>query len=791
MSSASMSPPGPSFSTVPPPPKRHQVGPPGQPDAVNTAPPPRPAPQGVPPGPSQSGISGPQYSFYQNPGPSYAVPYHQSPKYSTTPVPAPSTTPNGPPRSSHGPAERTHYGHIGGPPSPPLSRSVHNSTPGPAPPVSSSQPRQMSSSYDTRPPPTTTSSGFASINMPQASSGFAPINARATATPPVPHANLAKPIEPDTTKTPSHPQIIDHGLDGARYHGYGTTPTTNATTAPSSTSSKRTPSTTHPYQMSEAFANRHHHCERVDSLNRGIWTSHGPGGTQENPTGPPVEMYLRCDHDGCRRIDWRTVHGLQCHIVKNHEQPKGTIGSLEKALDRYGVPVREVEDYERQHGRGTAGTVADPKNHKIKTKTKEALVNHKAGVLRRNTPTSYGIDPSARPAGYKPSPTTTRENSTRPDSVKRSPSASTATAGFVQDDIVYSDEEEVKEAKEATKTAPLLASRPVNRFEAIRTDWHSTVGSIETPSKPETAGNKVPRDADMTHTSPSAVPAPTTSPAAGDSHYIGSVVPDRRPAVSMTPPLSDLSRTVSIPDPSKIASNDSVPAWNGTPSMMPDSTSLLQARTQLIHDPVRPMEAHQVKEEGGPAAIPTPPAQPSEDTDTQMSGVADEGPKVEKSVDGVVNGDAKNDESAVDPTRQGSGPPPTALEGKEDGEKNNDQVKEAVAAAPNGRGPNMPSPLMTTKSLEASGTFKRMSRRSSAARKGLTEMDVEFARDGDRPKEKEDGGDDDGDSITVASNTTTTRDRNKEENLKDRERETARTPPRRTANTRLLRKGRA
>jgi len=65
-------------------------------------------------------------------------------------------------------------------------------------------------------------------------------------------------------------------------------------------------------------------------------------------------MYLRCDHDRCMRMDWGTVHGLQCHIVKSHKQPKGTIGSLQKALDRYGVPVSEVEALERQHGQGTA-----------------------------------------------------------------------------------------------------------------------------------------------------------------------------------------------------------------------------------------------------------------------------------------------------------------------------------------------------------------------------------------------------------------------------------------------------
>lgn len=136
-------------------------------------------------------------------------------------------------------------------------------------------------------------------------------------------------------------------------------------------SGKRTPSTTHPYQMSEAFANRHHHCERVDSLNRGIWTWYGHAGTQENPTTIPAEMYLKCNHDDCGRIDWRTVHGLQCHIVKNHEQPKGTIGSLEKALERYGVPVKYIEEIEKRDGLGTGGTMADPKNTKIKSRMKE------------------------------------------------------------------------------------------------------------------------------------------------------------------------------------------------------------------------------------------------------------------------------------------------------------------------------------------------------------------------------------------------------------------------------------
>ncbi len=59
------------------------------------------------------------------------------------------------------------------------------------------------------------------------------------------------------------------------------------------------------------------------------------------------------------RIDWKTVHGLQCHIVKNHGIPKGTIGSLELALEKYGVPVQDIEDHEKKHGLGSAGTMAE------------------------------------------------------------------------------------------------------------------------------------------------------------------------------------------------------------------------------------------------------------------------------------------------------------------------------------------------------------------------------------------------------------------------------------------------
>lgn len=389
ISTASTSPPGPAYSTIPPPAKRHQSNPPGQSGS------PRTMPQAATPTP-QVAAPAPSYSFYQG-GPKPFMQYQASSAYSAAPPPASTQAPPLPPPPpsvpSQAPRQDLHERQpfsVNGRPASPLTRPPQNAT---GPPHSLSTvppPRQISSTYDTRPPPPATNSGFATVNTaPAQSSGFATINARSAATPPSNNSPLAK-SDQEQAKPMLH--TTSYGSETA-----GKSSSANSTPA---ATGKRTPSTTHPYQMSEAFANRHHHCERVDDLNRGIWTSYGQGGTQEHPTGPATEMYLRCNHDNCRRIDWRTVHGLQCHIVKSHEQPKGTIGSLEKALDRYGVPVKEVEQYEREHGEGTGGTVADPKNLKIKNKTRE-----QAGFGgKKVTPGSYGIDPNARPAGYKPSP---------------------------------------------------------------------------------------------------------------------------------------------------------------------------------------------------------------------------------------------------------------------------------------------------------------------------------------------------------------------------------------------------
>jgi hypothetical protein len=144
-------------------------------------------------------------------------------------------------------------------------------------------------------------------------------------------------------------------------------------------------------------------------------------------------MYLRCSHENCLRIDWRTVHGLQCHIVKNHEQPKGTIGSLEKALDKYGVPVSEVEEYEKLHGPGSGGTMADPKNTKPKSRatprTSEIMPSVVTlGNAQVQLPSESPTPPPAAPAA---------SNLLFPKLSQR-----TSTGGFLQNDIVYSDDDE-------------------------------------------------------------------------------------------------------------------------------------------------------------------------------------------------------------------------------------------------------------------------------------------------------------------------------------------------------------
>lgn len=454
-----MSPPGPAFSTLPPPPKRHQPGPPGQTNSPSMSH--RPTSQGsiappsLPPPPQSSTSSrAPSHSFVQAGHPTQPpVSYGRSPTYSQSPIV--STASPYPPYARMGgpPADLPPYGANGQPSSP------HASRPSVVPPTvstpTSAPPRHVSSTYDTRPPPPATSN-FASINAPPPPpSGFAAINSRTIGTPPNPpiptlkesnSSSFSRSDEPDRGSTQPRPYVSE----GTPTGGSGN----------SGTIGKRTPSTTHPYQMSEAFANRHHHCERTDRLNRGIWTYYGAGGSKENPTAPAQEMYLRCNHDDCKRIDWRTVHGLQCHIVKNHEQPKGTIGSLEKALDRYGVPLVEIESYEREHGEGTAGTMADPKMIKTKAKTKDT-------PEKADTPMKSDTAPQAQDV-YRANLAMTLGGNAPPTNTVPSPMNNMSQS-------IHADA--VPTTGVPALTSKNVAPQPPSRFAAVNGIWGATIPS--------------------------------------------------------------------------------------------------------------------------------------------------------------------------------------------------------------------------------------------------------------------------------------------------------------------------
>lgn len=412
-SSASMSPPVPSnYQSPVPPAKRHQSGPPSQ------MAPQRPPQNGQPPYPP--------YQFYQPSEPprpgsrGYGPPppVQNYPPYSPTNGPPPTSNDkpaSGTPQQSQMPVQNTATTQL-------TQRSG---------PAHANPPHNADSNYNILPPPPPSSS-FAPINPP--TSGFAPINPPVLSSSNTPMQVNVKPM-PGSLKA-SQPTL--HGLDNAFHHSPTNPPGRVPTPSSTAATGKRTPSTTHPYTQSEAFNNRHHKCERVDALNRGIWTSYGPGGTVDHPTGPKVEMYLRCSHENCMRIDWRTVHGLQCHIVKNHEQPKGTIGSLEKALDKYGVPVSQIEEYERMHGPGSGGTMADPKNTKPKSRVTPRTSDIMPVVVTLGN--AQVQLPSESPT---PPPAASAPNSLLFPRI----SQRTLSGGFIQTDIVYSDDEEEEKAE--------------------------------------------------------------------------------------------------------------------------------------------------------------------------------------------------------------------------------------------------------------------------------------------------------------------------------------------------------
>ena len=679
-----MSPPGPALSTLPPALKRHQVGPPGQPDAINRSQT-RPSPQSNIAIPAKGPLPppAPPYSFARDYSSLYPRPYGQS-TYSTTPVITSPTMPaNGIGHRSQSSTEQSPSGQLGMPASPlsrPATSTVPSNQSSVTPAVKPNPPRQV---YDTRPPPTTTSTGFASVNAPPLplASGFATINPRNTRTPPASHVPLSKPpSEVDENGTPG--QQVNTVVENNRFHPYSSAPDSAAGTPAGSSSTKRTPSTTHPYQMSEAFANRHHHCERVDSLNRGVWTSHGIGGTAENPTGPPVEMYLRCNHDGCARIDWRTVHGLQCHIVKNHEQPKGTIGSLEKALERYGVPVKEVEDFEREHGKGTGGTMADPKNLKMKLKTKIQ------DFSRKGTPGSYGIGSDARPAGYRPSPSGIDDSPTASDGLKTSPDVRPTNGYF----------NSASNEGRGGQSAPNVSSAaPANAFTAVRPSWMGATNLSTMPMKGESEPKSLQGDFGASSASKN---EQTPNHQAGPSDGGNLTTPPS--TVTVAPPRLEAPTPMSS---MAFAATDQQPS---SAIVAPETTSSVSRS-----------ESTEVKRpEGKPSSLLTstqePAAPPAQDEDVNMIGTEElsQQQKEDKQMPGAEM------KSKAEPEKPGQ-PGPQADDKSETIEVGSITTKDVTV--PTTRRSTMQSPTVATRSLTATtpGSARRLKRRASAARKSV------------------------------------------------------------------------
>jgi hypothetical protein len=323
---------------------------------------------------------------------------------------------------------------------------------------------------------------------------------------------------------------------------------------------KRKASTTHPYSQSEAFANRHHHCDRTDELDRGIWTYFGSGGTREAPTvAGKKEMYLKCTHDGCMRLDWKTVHGLQCHIVKSHGVQKGTISSLDLALDKYGVDAQEVEEHEKKHGLGSAGATAD-KGPRVKTRPKSS--NEADRPMSSGPASGSSAGPmSAPPARHGPSvrPRPAAPVVLFPNLKSRSPNG-----GYVQDDIVYSEDESDGDGQSSE------AKRPTAKNIARAAQWKGSDLDPSTPPASKAGG-------DDGHQEPIPRSPPTLS---AHSHALETLkYPNPRPTSSTeTLPIADSVPTSTDNLPPPLAKSASYPTTQTqTPPLGADTQKIASA----------------------------------------------------------------------------------------------------------------------------------------------------------------------------------------------------------------------
>lgn len=286
------------------------------------------------------------------------------------------------------------------------------------------------------------------------------------------------------------------------------------------------------------------------------------------------------------------MHGLQCHIVKSHEQPKGTIGSLEKALDRYGVPVREVEEYEKAHGEGSAGTMADPKNMKIKQKTKELRAVHTNNAAAPQPPHM-----AAMQAPYR-SGTTSLGAPMYPHTDGRN------SGGFVQEDIESSDDEESERTTppkprqdttaipsnpivdgETQKAVPIENDEPMPDAPAPATNTDSEAAAVATTATatattataPATTDGETKEDQSAQHAAPA---EGTISNAPPDSSVETFVLDTQSPVVKETPTAEQEIKS-------------------GNPATVPDSTDTetaaapatpLRRRSSAVDTSTKPIE---------------------------------------------------------------------------------------------------------------------------------------------------------------------------------------------------------
>jgi hypothetical protein len=92
----------------------------------------------------------------------------------------------------------------------------------------------------------------------------------------------------------------------------------------------------------EVSRDRFCYCEAVDNYGCGMWRRGRDDGAG---THSSHQVYILCHHGQCGRMNWKTIHGFRCHITRCHKEARSP-GTVDKILQRYGVPVAAVQNPE-------------------------------------------------------------------------------------------------------------------------------------------------------------------------------------------------------------------------------------------------------------------------------------------------------------------------------------------------------------------------------------------------------------------------------------------------------------